>query len=180
MAKIFNKNKCLPLFLAMAAASAQAQWSPSRPVRLIVPFPPGGAVDVVGRIAAARMPERLGQQVVVDNRGGAYAIIGTELGAKAAPDGHTILIVAAGHTITPSVIKKLPYDPVKDFAAIGFIGSGVAEWAVRLMGRVGQALSAGRIVLVCCCVAACLSECICAPGGSIDLRSSAFSAPPLE
>ena len=124
MAKIFNKNKCLPLFLAMAAASAQAQWAPTRPVRLIVPFPPGGAVDVVGRIAASRMPERVGQQVVVDNRGGAYAIIGTELGAKAAPDGHTILIVAAGHTITPSVIKKLPYDPVKDFAAIGFIGSG--------------------------------------------------------
>ncbi len=109
---------------ATAYAQGSAPWSPTRPVRMIVPFPPGGAVDVVGRIIAARLPERLGQQVVVDNRGGAYAIIGTELAAKAAPDGHTLLVAAAGHTITPSVIRKLPYDPIKDFAAIGFIGSG--------------------------------------------------------
>jgi tripartite-type tricarboxylate transporter receptor subunit TctC len=106
----------LVMVLALgSAAHTSAQWSPSRPVRMIVPFPPGGAVDVVGRIIAARMPERLGQQVVVDNRGGAYAIIGTEIAAKAAPDGHTI---------TPSVMRKLPYDPIKDFAAIGFIGNG--------------------------------------------------------
>ncbi len=101
-----------------------AQWSPSRPVRLIVPFPPGGAVDVIGRIVASRLPERLGQQVVVDNRGGANAIIGTELAARAAPDGHTILIVPVGHSITPSVTRKLPYDTLKDFAAIGQIGNG--------------------------------------------------------
>jgi tripartite-type tricarboxylate transporter receptor subunit TctC len=122
--KKLNQNNCLVLLCWLASGMVHAQWAPTRPVRLIVPFPPGGAVDVVGRIAAARVPERLGQQVVVDNRGGAYAIIGTELGAKAAPDGHTILIIAAGHTITPSVIRKLPYDPVKDFTAIGFIGSG--------------------------------------------------------
>ncbi len=112
------------LTLAAASADANAQWSPSRPVRLIVPFPPGGAVDVIGRIVASRLPERLGQQVVVDNRGGANAIIGTELTAKAAPDGHTILIVPAGHAITPSVTRKLPYDTLKDFAAIGLIGNG--------------------------------------------------------
>ena len=110
--------------LACLTASAQAQWSPSRPVRLIVPFPPGGAVDVVGRIVASRLPERLGQPVVVDNRGGANAIIGTDLAAKALPDGHTIVIEPAGHPITPSVMRKLPYDVLKDFSAIGLIGNG--------------------------------------------------------
>jgi tripartite-type tricarboxylate transporter receptor subunit TctC len=90
---------------------------------MIVPFPPGGAVDTIGRIVASGLPERFGQQVVVDNRGGANAIIGTELAARAVPDGHTILIVPAGHSITPSVTRKLPYDSVKDFAAIGLIGN---------------------------------------------------------
>jgi tripartite-type tricarboxylate transporter receptor subunit TctC len=90
---------------------------------MIVPFPPGGAVDTIARIVASGLPERLGQQVVVDNRGGANAIIGTELTARAVPDGHTILIVPAGHAITPSVTRKLPYDSVKDFAAIGLIGN---------------------------------------------------------
>ncbi len=104
--------------------NANAQWSPSRPVRLIVPFPPGGAVDVVARVVASRLPERLGQQVVIDNRGGANAIIGTEIAAKAAPDGYTILMVPVGHSITPSVTRKLPYDTLKDFAAIGLVGNG--------------------------------------------------------
>jgi len=108
----------------LLSAGTAAQWSPTRPVRLIVPFPAGGAVDTVGRIVASRLPERLGQQVVVDNRGGANAIIGTEIAAKAAPDGHTILIVPIGHAITPSVARKLPYDTLRDFAAIGLIGNG--------------------------------------------------------
>src|SRR5258706_4718818 len=105
------------------AVMAQSAY-PTKPVRLIVPFPPGGAVDVIGRIVSGRLSERLGQQVVVDNRGGANAIIGTELAAKAVPDGHTILIVPAGHAITPSVMRKLPYDTLKDFAGIGLIGNG--------------------------------------------------------
>jgi tripartite-type tricarboxylate transporter receptor subunit TctC len=109
---------------AAAGADAPAQWSPTKPVRLIVPFPPGGAVDVIGRIVASRLPERLGQPVVVDNRGGANAIIGTDLAAKAPPDGHTIVIEPAGHPITPSVMRKLPYDVIKDFTAIGLIGNG--------------------------------------------------------
>jgi tripartite-type tricarboxylate transporter receptor subunit TctC len=111
--------------LTCGAALAQPQtWSPTRPVRLIAPFPPGGAVDVIARIVSSRLPERLGQPVVIDNRGGANAIIGTELAARAAPDGQTILIVPIGHSITPSVTKKLPYDTLKDFAAIGLIGNG--------------------------------------------------------
>jgi tripartite-type tricarboxylate transporter receptor subunit TctC len=109
--------------LSGGAVMAQSAY-PNKPVRLIVPFPPGGAVDVIGRIVSSRLSERLGQQVVVDNRGGANAIIGTELAAKAVPDGHTILIVPAGHAITPSVMRKLPYDTLKDFAAIGLIGNG--------------------------------------------------------
>ena len=117
-------TRWIPPFALLASMTAAAQWSPTRPVRLIAPFPPGGTVDVIGRIVASRLPERLGQQVVVDNRGGANAIIGTDLAARAAPDGHTILIVPIGHSITPSVTKKLPYDTLKDFAPIGLIGNG--------------------------------------------------------
>jgi len=113
----------LGLLLAAGAALAQQRY-PTRPIRLIVPFPPGGAVDVIGRIVVTGLPERLGQQVVVDNRGGANAIIGTELAAHAAPDGYTLLIVPAGHAITPSVTRKLPYDSVKSFASIGLVGNG--------------------------------------------------------
>ena len=114
---------CAAVLAIAATAAPAAEWAPKRPVRMIVPFPPGGAVDTIGRIVASGLPERFGQQVVVDNRGGANAIIGTELAARAVPDGHTILIVPAGHSITPSVTRKLPYDSLKDFAAIGLIGN---------------------------------------------------------
>jgi tripartite-type tricarboxylate transporter receptor subunit TctC len=110
--------------MAGCSADAVAQVFPARPVRLVVPFPPGGAVDVIGRIVASRLAERLGFQVVVDNRGGANAIIGTDIAAKASPDGHTILIVPAGHAITPTVTRRLPYDTLKDLAPIGLIGNG--------------------------------------------------------
>ncbi len=145
-------TRLIPALALIACVDASAQWSPTRPVRLIAPFPPGGTVDVVGRIVASRLPERFGQAVVVDNRGGANAIIGTELAAKAAPDGHTILIVPVGHSITPSVTRKLPYDTLKDFAAIGLIGNGayvlvvnqgvaaksVSEFITLLKARPGQ------------------------------------------
>ena len=114
---------CAVLLAIGATAVPAAEWAPKRPVRMIVPFPPGGAVDTIARIVATGLPERLGQQVVVDNRGGANAIIGTELTARALPDGHTILVVPAGHAITPSVTRKVPYDSLKDFAAIGLIGN---------------------------------------------------------
>lgn len=118
-------TSCLGAVLLSIAAGASlaAEWAPKRPVRMIVPFPPGGAVDTISRIVATGLPEKFGQQVVVDNRAGANAIIGTELAARAAPDGHTMLMVPAGHSITPSVTRKLPYDSVKDFAAIGLVGN---------------------------------------------------------
>jgi tripartite-type tricarboxylate transporter receptor subunit TctC len=115
---------CAALFALAATAAQAAEWAPKRPVRLIVPFPPGGAVDSVARIVVIGLPERLGQQVVIDNRGGANGIIGSDLVAKAVPDGHTLLIVPSAHAISPSVTRKLPYDTIKDFAPIGLVGNG--------------------------------------------------------
>src|SRR5215203_5239571 len=112
------------LVCSVALDSFAQSGYPNKPVRLIVPFPPGGAVDVVARIVSMRLGERLGQNVVVDNRGGANAIIGTEIAVRAVPDGHTLLIVPAGHAITPSVMRKMPYETLNDLAAVGLIGNG--------------------------------------------------------
>lgn len=112
------------LAMVVATTMAAAQAYPNRPIRMVVPFPPGGAVDVIGRVVAPALSERLGQQLVIDNRGGANAIIGTDIAAKAAPDGYTLLIVPAGHAITPNVTRKLPYDTLKDLAAVGLVGNG--------------------------------------------------------
>jgi tripartite-type tricarboxylate transporter receptor subunit TctC len=110
------------LLLALTGFAA-AQDYPSRPVRLVVPFPPGGANDIVGRAIASPLGERLGKQVIVDNRGGAGAVIGTELVAKSHPDGHTLLVVSLTHTINPW-LYKLPYDSIKAFAPVAMIASG--------------------------------------------------------
>ena len=110
---------CLFLFQA-GAWSADAY--PQRAIRLIVPYPPGGAGDIVGRMLAARLTETLGQQVVVDNRGGGGQVIATELAAKAQPDGHTLFLASATHGINPGLRRgKLPYDTLKDFAPITLI-----------------------------------------------------------
>ena len=113
------------LFFAIAIPFASyAQKFPTRPVRLIVPYPPGGANDTVARILLPRLTELLGQPLVIDNRAGGNTIIGSELAAKALPDGHTLLMVAAGHAINPSLYAKLPYDTAHDFAAVALIGDG--------------------------------------------------------
>lgn len=111
----------LACMLAAAAPFVTAQAYPVKPVRMIVPFVPGGNTDIIGRVFAPKMTEVLGQQIVVENRGGAGGTIGTEVVARAAPDGYIILMVSAGHTINPAMIKKLPYDSVKDFAPISMI-----------------------------------------------------------
>ena len=108
--------------LLLASGAAIAQTYPQRPVRIIVPFGAGGANDVVVRIVATRLTDVLGQQVVVDNRTGAGGLIGTEIAAKAAPDGYTLLGTATPHVIFPHLHKKLPYDTLKDFAPIMQIG----------------------------------------------------------
>src|SRR3954470_11486400 len=122
--KISVRRLLASIAMILATAAVAKSPYPAKPVRMIVPFPPGGAVDVIGRIVAARLGERLGQNVVVDNRGGANAIIGTEIAVRAVPDGHTLLIVPAGHAITPSVMRKMRYDTLNDLAAVGLIGNG--------------------------------------------------------
>lgn len=99
-----------------------AQTYPEKPVRLIVPFGAGGAADVVIRIVALRMPELLKQPVVIDNRTGAGGLIGTEMAAKAPPDGYTLLGSGTPHVIAPNLYQKVPFDPIKDFAPIMQIG----------------------------------------------------------
>ena len=94
---------------------------PERPIRMIVPSAPGGGPDVVGRIFALRLGTILGQQIVVDNRAGANSIIGTEIAARATPDGYTLLITSGSFTLNPSVYRKLPYDPLRDFTPISRI-----------------------------------------------------------
>ena len=105
-----------------AAAHAQQPY-PTRPVRLIVPFTPGAINDLIARLLAARLAESWRQQVVVDNRPGAGTVIGTDLVAKATPDGHTLLLVSAAFAINPTLYAKLPFDPVHDFAPVTLIGA---------------------------------------------------------
>jgi tripartite-type tricarboxylate transporter receptor subunit TctC len=111
---------------ATSAAAADAVSSyPGRPIRFIAPFVPGGPSDTLSRLLGQKLTESWGQQVVVDNRGSAGGIVGFELGAKAAPDGYTLLLAnGAGLTINPSVYLKLPYDPARDFQPITQITSG--------------------------------------------------------
>jgi len=98
---------------------AQPQDFPVRPIRMIVPFPAGGATDIVARLVAQKLSETLGQQVIIDNRGGAAGTIGSELAAKAPPDGYTLLVgTSSTHAIAQSLYAKLPYDSVKDFAPV--------------------------------------------------------------
>jgi tripartite-type tricarboxylate transporter receptor subunit TctC len=107
------------LATAFAAGSASADEYPSRPIRLIVPYAAGGGADSVARIVAKRVGETLGQTIVIENRGGAGSIIGTDLVNKSDPDGYTLLLGQSGPiSINPAVYKKLPYDPVKDFAPV--------------------------------------------------------------
>lgn len=104
--------------LAPIYSAAAAQQYPTRPVRLIAPFAPGGGLDSTARLIAQRLSQSLGQPVVVDNRPAVDGIVGTETVARASPDGHALLIVNMSHAINPAVGKKLPYDTLKDFAPI--------------------------------------------------------------
>jgi tripartite-type tricarboxylate transporter receptor subunit TctC len=111
--------------LVMAAVSWgwAAEPYPNKPVRMIIPFGAGGSTDVLIRIVAARMPEALGQQVVIDNRTGAGGLIGTDIAAKSNPDGYTLLATGSPHVIVPNLYKKVPFDVLKDFSPIMQIAS---------------------------------------------------------
>ena len=123
---------CVRLFLLFSCftgIAVAADLYPARPVKLVIPFPPGGSNDVVGRVIAQQLGERLGQQVVVDNRGGAGGVIATELVSKAAPDGYTLLFISSAFASSSS-LYKLPYDPVKAFAPVAMIAAGPNVLAV--------------------------------------------------
>jgi len=109
--------------IALTTSVVAQQDYPNRPVRMIIPFPPGGSNDIVGRTIAAQLSERLGKQVVVDNRTGAGGVVGTELAAKTPADGYTILVISIAHTVNPW-LYKLPYDPIKAFTPIGIMATG--------------------------------------------------------
>jgi tripartite-type tricarboxylate transporter receptor subunit TctC len=109
--------------LAAAAAVAHAQNYPSKPIRLIAPFPPGGSVDVVGRLLAAKVSETLGQQVLVENRSGASGVIGTELVMNSPPDGYTLLINTIPFVSNQFLMPRAPYDPLRDFVSISLVAS---------------------------------------------------------
>jgi tripartite-type tricarboxylate transporter receptor subunit TctC len=113
---------CSALLLAAIAGPVFAQEYPSRPVRVVVPFAPGGAVDLVARTMAPRLNEALGQPVIVDNRGGAGGTIGTDIVAKARPDGHTLLVASMGVAVNAVLYPRLPYDTLKDLAPVTTLG----------------------------------------------------------
>lgn len=123
---------CFGMLLAAAASVHAAQRGPAgdsstgyptRPIRLIVPFPPGGSNDIMGRYLAHYLTERFGRQVVIDNRAGAEGIIGTEIAARSQPDGYTLLLISAAHSISAAT-RKLTYDPLDSFAWVGTLGLG--------------------------------------------------------
>ena len=123
MSNIFARLIKAAVVVLALSATAFADDYPSRPVRMIIPFPPGGSNDVVGRLVAKFLSEKLGQQVFVDNRGGAGGSIGTEAAAKAEPDGYTLLGVSLAHAVNPA-LYKLNYDPIKSFTPIAIFATG--------------------------------------------------------
>lgn len=114
---------CAAMALALFSVVAGAQQYPTKPVRIIIPFPPGGSNDIVGRLIAQQLSERTGKQFVIDNRGGAGGVLGTEIAAHSAPDGYTLLVISAAYAFNPA-LYKLSYDQEKAFSPIGLIGTG--------------------------------------------------------
>ena len=109
--------------LILVAGVAHAQTWPARPVRIIAPFAAGGSADLLGRITAGKLSESMGQSFIVENRPGAGGVLGSELVARSAPDGYTLLVSGvASHAVAPALSPKFPFDPVKDFAHIALFG----------------------------------------------------------
>ena len=111
----------LAAFAAFTSFASHAAQYPHRAVRMIVPYPPGGAGDIVGRMLAAKLTEGFGQQVVIDNRGGGGQVIATQIAANAPADGHTLFLASATHSVNPALRRNLPYDTLKDFAPITLV-----------------------------------------------------------
>jgi tripartite-type tricarboxylate transporter receptor subunit TctC len=123
-------RKALLAFLAVLASSGVSAW-PTKPVTLIVPYPPGGGTDVVARIYQEPLAKALGQPIVIENRGGAGGSIGTAVAAKAAPDGHTLLLTLSSHSINPAIYESLPFDTERDFRPVSLVASLPQLFAVH-------------------------------------------------
>ena len=126
--KVKHEALCFGVIAALLTARAFAgelapETYPTRPIRVVVPQSPGGTTDFTARLIAPQLSERLGQALVVDNRAGAGSLVGTDLVAKSAPDGYTLLVVASSLCIIPSIYKKIPFDPVRDFAPVTTLSS---------------------------------------------------------
>src|SRR5687768_17418780 len=117
--------------MLVSIGSTFAQTYPVKAVRVVIPWPPGGSNDIVGRIVAQKLSEALGQQFIVDNRGGASGIIGSEAVAKSPPDGYTIMIHSATHVANPHLFPKIAYDTLKDFTGIAPLSAQVGMLAVH-------------------------------------------------
>jgi len=139
--RVPRRLRSLAFAFALAAhATAQADSYPARPIRFLVPSPPGGSPDILARIVAARLAQRLNQQVIVDNRAGASGVIGVEIARNAAPDGHTLLLATAtSFASLPALSKKLPYDTERDFIAVSRIA-----WVANVL-TVNANLGAGSV-----------------------------------
>ena len=115
--------RSVAVLVLAASAFAHAQDWPNKPIRFIVPYPPGGGTDIIARTVQDKLATALGQPIIIDNRGGAAGNIGTELAAKAAPDGYTFLFTLSSHTINPAVYEKLAFDVEKDFVGVSMVAS---------------------------------------------------------
>src|SRR6476659_5145623 len=126
-----NIAMALVAFLWLGVTAVSAQVYPAKTVRVVIPWPPGGSNDIVGRIVAQKLSEVLAQQFIVDNRGGAAGTIGADLVAKSPPDGYTFMIHSATHVANPHLYKKLPYDTLKDFVGIAPISAQIGILVVH-------------------------------------------------
>ena len=126
-----------------AACGAAAQTYPTKPIRIIVPFPPAGASDLLTRTIGQKLGETWSRQIVVDNRPGGAGVIGTEIVARAVPDGYTLLLAPTGHSINPGLYSKLPYDPQRDFAAVSLLGISYAVVVVNPQSSIRNVSEAG-------------------------------------
>lgn len=122
MGRLLSRMAALAAFAVLASPLAQAQDWPSKPIRLVVPYPPGGTTDQMARILQRQLTEKLGQPIVVENKAGAAGLIGIETVAHSAPDGYTLAFLNTGNVIA-QVFKKVPYDPVRDFQPISFVAT---------------------------------------------------------
>ncbi len=166
-------NVLLSTALALAfTAAAQAQSFPSRPLKIVVPFAPGGSTDLTGRLLAQKMQEALGQPVIVENRAGAGGAIATDFVAKSAPDGHTMLIAVAGPFVIAPLLAKAPYDPLKDFS---FVAGLNGNPQVLLANPAVPAKTVRELIAAAKAQPASLNLGTAGPGSLIELSGLVFN-----